>query len=273
MPENYIINRIKPGTLETLKNGESVSMRDLGLSLQFPNRPPIVSEDGEWDVMLTGTTSSLVEEDSSEEDEGRITYVDENFLMLNGEYVLDVSYWKMEEDNTVHFIKSSSNGEHRTLMYGGGRDWDLNLENDESQSVIISTISPKSQPMLVLGRGRRPFMLIDVEDHPDNVWKFPEEDLLKLQNGEVVELRNNMSLAVTKEPLQQEHEYDGWRYIKSQVSDSRTDVVRVEYVEDNYLALYEEGRTEDEALVLDVAFWKMVEFNSVNFVGGSSYGE
>jgi len=269
MPEKQIINRITPGTLEALKKGESVSIRNLGLALQFPTRPPIVTEDGQWHVVLTGTTSSSVEEESSEEEEeGYVTYVDENFLMLNGEYALDVSYWKIEEDNTVHFVKSSSDDDDRTLLYGGGRDWVLNIDDYDG-----GTISPKSQPNLVLGRGRRPLMLMDVEDHPENIWKFPEEDLLKLQNGEVVELRNDESLAVTKKSYEQEREYDGWRYINSQVSNSTKDVARVQYVKDNYLALYEEGRTEDEALVLDVAFWKMVDLNYVNFVGGSSYGE
>jgi len=268
IPEKHVINQIKPGTLEALKNGERVSIRDLGLALQFPNRPPYVTDDGEWHVVITGTTSSSVEEESSEEGEGYVTYVNENFLMLNGEYALDVSYWKIEEDNTVNFVKSSSDDDKKTFMYGGGRDWDLNLEDYDG-----GTISPKSQPDLVLGRGRRPLMLMDVDDHPENVWKFPEEDLLKLQNGDVAELQNDKSLAVTKKSYEQELEYDGWRYINSQVSNSANDVVRVHHVKNNYLVLYEEGRTEDEALVLDVAFWKMSELNSVNFVGGSSYGE
>merc|ERR1712008_297938 len=121
--------------------------------------------------------------------------------------------------------------------YGGGRDW---VVNDDG------TISPKGYPRLALGRGKRSLMLADKDQHPGNVWKFPTEQLVKLQEGN----------------------YDGWRYIETQVIDTN-DGIQVQYVEDNYLALV--GRTEEKALVLDVAFWKMEDLSSINFVGGSSY--
>jgi len=256
LPEESDLLQFSRETLEVLKNGKSVSVQDLNLELQFPTP---MSYD-EWDVLFAGIQNVEPSKSNfSNVDDNFISYVDENFLIFNGIYALDVSYWKIEEGNTVNFVKASDrpNNDAKTLAYGGGRDW---VVNDDG------TISPKGYPRLALGRGKRSLMLADKDQHPGNVWKFPTEQLVKLQEGKVMELRE--SLVGIKEKYQQERNYDGWRYIETQVIDTN-DGIQVQYVEDNYLALV--GRTEEKALVLDVAFWKMEDLSSINFVGGSSY--
>lgn len=271
LPEESGLLVLPKETVAALRAGERVPARDLHLVPQLASSVPY----GEWDVLLPGATNANVGPRTAAtpaappsgdggEDEGLgfVTYVDGNFLMLDDEYALDVSFWKMEEGNTVNFVKASDpdDGDARTLLYGGGRDWVLNDDG---------TVSPKGHPRLALGRGTRPLCLIDRVAHPANAWTFPEDGLAGLLRGEAMDLlRSTTSDAGIGTRYATDRTYDGWRYVESRVTKAE-DAVRVRYVDDNYLAL--EGRAEEEALVLDVAFWKMEEFNAVNFVGGSRY--
>ncbi len=47
--------------------------------------------------------------------------------------------------------------------------------------------------------------------------------------------------------------------------------IQVKYIDGNYLAVYEEEQEQEKTLVLDVSYWKMTPYNTVNFVGGWVY--
>jgi hypothetical protein len=249
--------------LERLSKGKSVLLKPL--SLQFPEH---VDRYQYWDYALTGVNKN-------ENEKGNILaeYVNNNFLMLEGIWAMDVSFWKFEVGNTVNFVKAMDHPQTKwwekkpkTLQEGGGRDWVLNVED--------GTISPKKYPFLVLGRGFKSLKI--VESDSDGVWKFEEKDLLSLQNGGTMRLKNlNGDIAVKKD--KKEQYVDMWRYIQSEithssndkdVTDAETEVVELKYIENNYLSIYQKGVPEEKSLVLDVAFWIMWPYNVVNFVGG-----
>mmetsp|Transcript_12244 Transcript_12244/g.7248 ORF Transcript_12244/g.7248 Transcript_12244/m.7248 type:complete len:95 (+) Transcript_12244:259-543(+) len=72
---------------------------------------------------------------------------------------------------------------------------------------------------------------------------------------------------------QEETNFREWRYIESRIFQEKEDeaAIQVKYIDKNYLAVYEEGQEEEKALVLDVSFWEMIPYNTVNFVGGWVY--
>lgn len=253
--------------LEALQKGECVPLDAMSLALQFPNHVDTFSH---WDFMLTGVGS----EDDLKVDDGEewnLEYVDENFLLLNGDYALDVSFWKIENGNTVNFVKVSETTKWRwwekkqeTLKYGGGRDWVLNHDD--------GTISPKGYPYLVLGRGTRSLALMDTNSNRGSIWKFDEIDLENLKNGGVMKLADKESNVGAMKMEEKEKYFEQWRYIESKVSSlSDFNPVEVKYIDDNYISIYEEGADEEKALVLDVSFWIMTPYNSINFVGGWTY--
>lgn len=234
------------------------------LSLQFPNHQDIYSH---WYYMLTGVVGGNDKVGSGSDTGLNVQYVDKNFIVFKGEYTLDVSWWKMVKGNTVNFVKVDEETEwkwwekkQKTLEYGGGRDWVLNIYD--------GTISPKGHPSLVLGRGVRRLMLIDQYSNPDAVWHF--DNLNELKSGGVVSLTDPERGGVAK--MQEEEQYfQEWRYINSKISTKEKDAIQVKYIDENYLAIYEEGEDEEKALVLDVSFWLMAPNNCVNFVGGWVY--
>ena len=72
-----------------------------------------------------------------------VRYEDGNFLKLADEdLVLDISFAKMIEGNTVNYVGARPGSSAKTKERGGGRDW---IVNDDS------TISAKQSPGLVLG--------------------------------------------------------------------------------------------------------------------------
>eukprot|EP01083_Nonionella_stella_P229511 812282_1 len=261
--------------LEALRKGERVPMRSMLLALQFPHHVDTFSH---WDYMLAGThgddANSGADDNGNDKDdeEWNLEYIDENFLVLNGEFALDVSFWNMETGNTVNFVKVSENTKWRwwewwlkqkTLTKGGGRDWVLNEED--------GTISPKGYPYLALGRGTRSLALMDIHNNMDSVWKFDRDELEQLKRGAIMALADKKSNAGAMKKEENEQYFQEWRYIESKVNSDREHSVLVKYIDDNYLAISEEGVDEEKALVLDVALWLMTPYNSVNFVGGWTY--
>eukprot|EP01083_Nonionella_stella_P176137 615533_1 len=151
----------------------------------------------------------------------------------------------------------------KTLTYGGGRDWILNEED--------GTISPKGYPYLALGRGNRSLALMDIHNNMDSVWEFDRDQLEQLKRGAVMTLADKKTNVGAIKMEQKEQYFEEWRYITSKVNSVREHTVLVKYIDDNYLAIYEEGMDEEKALVLDVSFWEMTPYTSVNFVGGWTY--
>merc|ERR1711939_412815 len=78
---------------------------------------------------------------------------DGDFVMISGrDLCLDVSFWKMEINNTVNFVGGTNQGKERTKLGGGGRDFVLNDH---------ATISPKNAPQLCLGlRSKMPKVVL-----------------------------------------------------------------------------------------------------------------
>lgn len=70
-----------------------------------------------------------------------IEYVENRFLKVVGaDLVFDVSFWNLEEGNTVNYVGGT--GAAPTRAPGGGRDWDINQDG---------CISCRNKPNLVLG--------------------------------------------------------------------------------------------------------------------------
>ena len=266
--------RFSTDSLQRLSNGEQIPFDPL--CLQFPTNVDTFSN---WDYLLTGINWKEGVRCSRIEGGKKpmVEYHEGNFLLLDSEWALDVSMWKFTEGNTVNFVKVVSDPKThwwqkkpKTLEYGGGRDWVLNVED--------GTISLKNYPFLVLGRGSRSLSIMDADS--DGVWKFDGDDLATLKSGNPIALFNLRGDAVVKTQNNESH-YDVWRYIESKVislvAESATNdsfvngVVKIKFIDDNYLMIYEDGVSEEKALVLDVAFWNMVKYNTVNFVGGWEY--
>jgi len=186
----------------------------------------------------------------------KISYKDSNFLVLeDSEFVLDISFWKYEAGNTVNFVQAKPDSHLKTFQKGGGRDWILDLES--------GYIAAKHEPMLVLGRGFQSLQLLKRDSK--GVWKF--DNLQKLKDGEVIKLVNTEGAAMGKLKNKESY-FDIWRFIQSAQVQEPTEAISVNYIDDNFIALYEENIPQEKALVFDVKFWNMVEFNAVNYVGG-----
>lgn len=186
----------------------------------------------------------------------KISYKDSNFLVLEDSgFVLDISFWKYEAGNTVNFVQAKPDSPLKTFQTGGGRDWILDLEN--------GYIAAKHEPMLVLGRGFQSLQLHKRES--EGVWKF--DNLQKLKDGEVMKLVNTEGAAMGKLKNKESY-FDIWRFIESAQVEEPIEAISVNYIDDNFIAVYDENKPQEKALVFDVAFWNMVEYNAVNYVGG-----
>ena len=234
--------RFDKDTLAALARGESQELSGIGLASTETH-----DFKKQIDYKFAAGTSKT---------SAKISYKDSNFLVLEDlEFVLDISFWKYEAGNTVNFVQAKPESPLKTFQTGGGRDWILDLEN--------GYIAAKHEPMLVLGRGFQSLQLHKRES--EGVWKF--ENLQKLKNGEVMKLINTEGAAMGKLTNKEKY-FDIWRYIQSAQVKEPTEAISVKYIDDNFIALYEEDVPQEKALVFDVAFWKMFEFNAVNYVGG-----
>eukprot|EP00560_Eucampia_antarctica_P007423 CAMPEP_0197822890 /NCGR_PEP_ID=MMETSP1437-20131217/196_1 /TAXON_ID=49252 ORGANISM="Eucampia antarctica, Strain CCMP1452" /NCGR_SAMPLE_ID=MMETSP1437 /ASSEMBLY_ACC=CAM_ASM_001096 /LENGTH=366 /DNA_ID=CAMNT_0043421759 /DNA_START=54 /DNA_END=1154 /DNA_ORIENTATION=- len=238
--------RFDKQTLSALSKGDPQELKGIGLESSTEH-----NFENAFDFILTSSApdASLT-----------LKYKDSNFLVLEdmSELVLDISFGKYMPGNTVNFLRAQSSSPFRTFQSGGGRDWILDLEE--------GIISPKHEPKLALGRGFQQLQLH--KRGTKGVWKF--DNLDKLINGEPMKLVNTDGLAMGKK-LDRENIFDIWRYIQSAEVEDPKKAISIKYIEDNFLAIYEEDKPEKDALVLDVSFWKMFEFNSVNYVGGWCY--
>ena len=250
--------------LKALQSGQEGSISLSGVGLQYPKED--MKEYTGWLYTEAATGQDLVLS---------LQYVDENFLVAKDnkgmDMVLDISFWQYTKDNTVNFVRSakddgSKKNKHwwdaffkpKTFLYGGGRDWIINVED--------GTISPTHAPYLVLGFG--PKRLILTTKGSPAKQKF--DNLDKLANGETATLTLSDSDKGLGKMYTDERYAGPWRYIESEMVGNE-DAVPVKYVMNNYIATAEEGVEEDKALVLDVSYWIMMTGNTVNFVGGWSY--
>lgn len=233
-------------TLTALSNGEPQELVGIGLASSKAH-----DFEDKIEFKFAGTTPEI---------SAKISYKDSNFLVLDEspELVLDISFWKYEPGNTVNFVRSKSESILKTFQAGGGRDWILDFES--------GCISPKHAPMLALGRGFQSLQLH--KRGSEGVWKF--DDLQKLKDGKVMKFINSEGAAMGKQK-DKESFYDEWRYIQSSQVKDPSEAISVKYIDDNYIAVYEESIPQERSLVFDVAFWKMFEFNKVNYVGGWSW--
>ena len=188
-----------------------------------------------------------IESQAVPEDEGiTVRLEDGAFIALNGgaDLVFDVSFWKMEINNTVNFVGGTNQGKERTKLGGGGRDFVLNDD---------ATISPKNAPQLCLGlRSEMPKMVLTAKsDSNACVFEaFPSTMRLRSHPGFGVGFKYS-----------EERRAGPWRYIESELV-AATDAVHAEWDGDFVMI-------SGHDLCLDVAFWKMEEGNVVNFVGGT----
>merc|ERR1712100_707396 len=192
-----------------------------------------------------------IESQAVPEDEGiPVRLEDGAFIALNGgaDLVFDVSFWKMEINNTVNFVGGTNQGKERTKLGGGGRDFVLNDD---------ATISPKNAPQFCLGlRSKMPKMVLTAKgDSNACVFEaFPSTMRLRSHPGFGVGFKYS-----------EERRFGPWRYIESELV-AATDAVHAKWDGDFVMI---SGRD----LCLDVAHWKMEEGNTVNFVGGTTTKE
>mmetsp|Transcript_6952 Transcript_6952/g.8012 ORF Transcript_6952/g.8012 Transcript_6952/m.8012 type:complete len:387 (-) Transcript_6952:132-1292(-) len=252
--------------LSKLQDNGSSSLSSL--TLQFPSH---VDKFSIFNYILAGGIRAHSEGSDSDSGAGlNVEYIDHNFILFGGEFALDVNLWKMVKGNKVNFVQVDKDAKFKwwekkqqTLQYGGGRDWVLNIHD--------GTISPKNAPSLVLGRGVRTLALIDIDQTPQGVLHFDNLNLLGM--GEPARLVDRNRGDVVGKMKQEETNFREWRYIESRIFQEKEDeaAIQVKYIDKNYLAVYEEGQEEEKALVLDVSFWEMIPYNTVNFVGGWVY--
>jgi len=261
--ENVI--RFSQEILEKMSQGNEVTLTPL--CRQFEDKVDSVSN---WDYVVTGVS------DEGDHDQCKgalmVNYVDNNFIVFNGLWALDVAFGKVEEENGVNFVKVVDQPKTKwwekipkTLEYGGGRDWILNMDD--------GTISPKNHPDLVLGRGAKSLSLVDAES--DAAWKFNEDALASLKDGGVMKLENENGDGALK-AQGKEQNFQELKYFPSSISNDESvsqneNVIELRYINGNYLALYMEDVPEQHSLVLDVSFWSVSPCYSVYYVGGWNY--
>jgi len=172
-------------------------------------------------------------------------WYDGTFITLEGSSkVLDISFWKYEEGNTVNFVKPPGNEDPRNL--GGGRSFEL-----KSDGSMCCTKAPH----LVLGVKNIPMALRLVKRSSKNAIKF-EHNLsfeccpltLRSHPGKALALKNNGKVG----------NYKGYLYIEVVLDDAEM-AARASF-DGEFVIL------ENDTKVLDVSFWKYVEGNTVNFV-------
>lgn len=177
-----------------------------------------------------------------------VKYVDSNFIATKDDFVLDVAYWNIVKGSPVNFASMDDGSSYTS---GGGRDWTWNDD---------ATISPTLNPDLVIGFADAGLVITDMKDQAIHL-----KQIQKLADGDTIPME-----LVGDDPLQvvsmsEEAMYDEWRYCTSilvRKDDNETkSPANIKY-DGNYLL------TSDEKYALDISFWKMETWNSVNFVGG-----
>jgi hypothetical protein len=174
-----------------------------------------------------------------------VTYEDENFLVYDNDYVLDVASWNIVEDQKVNFVEALDGS---TFTKGGGRDW---IWNDDG------SLSPKLNRQLVLGKGVSQQGLV-ITQNGEQALRLAHAQ--ELANGQIVP----MDLLTGGHPQgvrakESKSNGDGWRYRETViVSDSP---IHIKY-DGNFIL------TSTGDFALDIAYWKVEENNAVNFVGG-----
>jgi len=177
----------------------------------------------------------------------------------HGEMVFDVSMWRLEAGNHLVAVKAcpgNPGGPTRMSKDAAGRDFVLNGDG---------TISPRTARHLCLGRQGAPCpnALVLVRGDSKNKCIF---DKAALRSGRPTPLTlvSHPGLAIAKR-YTDERRAGEWRYIESGVAKA-PHAIRAVLTHDGFIEL------PGENLVLDIAFWKFDEGNTVNFVGGSSAG-
>ena len=177
----------------------------------------------------------------------------------HGEMVFDISMWQLEAGNHLVAVKAcpgDPGGPTRKSDGAAGRDFVFNGD---------STVSPRNAPHLCLGHAGAPCpnALVLVRGDSKNKCIF---DKAALRSGKPTPLTlvSHPGLAIAKRYTDERHAGE-WRYIESGVAKAPYAISAV-LTSDGFIEL------PGEDLVLDIAFWKFDEGNTVNFVGGSSAG-
>mmetsp|Transcript_1495 Transcript_1495/g.2197 ORF Transcript_1495/g.2197 Transcript_1495/m.2197 type:complete len:389 (-) Transcript_1495:238-1404(-) len=242
-------------TILALKSGEYVTLTTAsgqGIGKKGTQEQYATVEDYTWRVI------EAVADKASTENAILVRYENDNFIMVvNDNMAFDVSYWVYEAGNTVNFV--GGNDVAATKMAGGGRDWVINVED--------GTVSPKSAPHLALGSGA-PVLILVEKGHSRQIVLDNMEGLMK---GETISASlsspGNGDMVLSKK-YEDEKMYQGWHFIESIAQTVEERAIHIRYEDGNYLRLVNADTGEDEDLVFDVSFWKLVEGNTVNYVGG-----
>jgi len=184
-----------------------------------------------------------------------VTYQEDNFIVFQNDYVLEVESWNVVKDQNVNFVKKDGD-----VRSGGGCDWVWNSSD--------GTIRPKLNTNLVLGRGDRGLI---VTRHPDQALSIlhakdlANTDIIGEKEEGVVhvvvpmDLGNGERQVVGVKQPKGATKNDGWRIKQTVLVDAGP--IRVKY-DGNFLL------TPDEQFALEITDGRLEEGNTVNFVGG-----
>lgn len=171
-----------------------------------------------------------------------VTYKEENFLVYDDDYVLDVASWKIVEGQAVRFLKALDGS---TFTNHGGRDWIWNPDG---------SVSPKLNKELVLGRGPQSLIITQRDDQALHLSHAQE-----LANGDTVP----MELGGTQQGIGAkvaQPTSDGWMCRETVLV--KENPIRIKY-DGNFIF------TSGEDFALDIAEWQLEQDAVVRFVGGS----
>mmetsp|Transcript_5185 Transcript_5185/g.7660 ORF Transcript_5185/g.7660 Transcript_5185/m.7660 type:complete len:411 (+) Transcript_5185:57-1289(+) len=160
---------------------------------------------------------------------------------------IDVLSGKRSEANI-----SSSVGDFipPTLQAGGGRDWELNIDD--------GTIVAKHDENLVLGALKYTPLVLTNQGDPNQV-TFPINQLDELSKGSPVQL-SGLTLQYPDDPLK---EFDVYYYKEIGVSQKSSPTLTLQYLDSNFI-VWNDGNGRD--MVLDISFNVQLKGNTVNFV-------
>lgn len=133
------------------------------------------------------------------------------------------------------------------------REWNLHKPKSSGGS-IESTVQGSSSPPLVL-----------VNKSGPNSLRFTHIHDLRHGQPCLATFQGTRNLSLGRRYPEQK-KYGEWRYTESGIGSNQPVVIKMDA--DGYIKL--EDTSGDNELVLDVSFWKFVEGNTVNFVGGRS---
>ena len=171
-----------------------------------------------------------------------VAYEEENFLVYDGNYVLDVTSWKVVEGQTVNFVKALDGS---TFTKHGGRDWVWNADGG---------VSPKLNKELALGRGPQTLIITQRDEQALRLSHAQE-----LANGDTVP----MELVGAHQGIGAKVAQctsDGWLTRETVLVTENP--IRIKY-DGNFIL------TSDEDFALDIAEWQLEQDTFVRFVGGT----